>query len=117
MHARTCLRLIERFGRVSIAGLCSSAVLVWVAVMAMTARPVVVAAQESGGRKIWDGVYTEAQAARGKPAFETSCSRCHNNALIGSERGPALKGEGFFSHWENDTLDKLFTKIRDTMPA
>ena len=20
-------------------------------------------------------------------------------------------------HWENDTLDKLFTKIRDTMPA
>ena len=30
---------------------------------------------------------------------------------------PALKGDGFFSHWENDTLDKLFTKIRDTMPA
>ena len=57
------------------------------------------------------------QAARGKPAFETSCGRCHNNALIGSDRAPALKGDGFFSHWENDTLDKLFTKIRDTMPA
>ena len=69
------------------------------------------------GRKIWDGIYTEAQAARGKPAFETSCGRCHNNELVGSERGPALKGDGFFSHWENDTLDKLFTKIRDTMPA
>ena len=70
-----------------------------------------------GGKKIWDGVYTEAQATRGKPAFETSCGRCHNNELVGSERGPALKGDGFFSHWENDTLDKLFTKIRDTMPA
>jgi mono/diheme cytochrome c family protein len=100
---------------VSIAGACG-AVLLWSAVMAIAIRPVV-AAQEGGGRKVWDGVYTEAQAARGKPAFETSCGRCHNNALVGSERAPALKGDGFFSHWENDTLDKPFTKIRDTMPA
>jgi mono/diheme cytochrome c family protein len=75
----------------------------------------VVRAQE-GGRKIWDGVYTEAQAARGKPAYETSCGRCHNNELAGSERAPALKGDGFWAHWENDSLDRLFTKIRDTMP-
>jgi mono/diheme cytochrome c family protein len=73
-----------------------------------------VRAQE--GRKIWDGVYTDAQAARGRPAFEGSCGRCHNNELIGSERGPALKGDGFIAHWENDSLDRLFTKIRDTMP-
>jgi len=94
----------------------SIAVLLWAASMVIALRPVVTA-QETGGRKIWDGVYTEAQATRGKPAFETSCGRCHNNALVGSERAPALKGDGFFSHWENDTLDKLFTKIRDTMPA
>jgi S-disulfanyl-L-cysteine oxidoreductase SoxD len=75
----------------------------------------VVRAQE--GRKIWDGVYTEAQAARGKPAYETSCGRCHNNELNGSERAPALKGDGFWAHWENDSLDRLFTKIRDTMPS
>jgi len=76
----------------------------------------VVRAQE-GGRKIWDGVYSDAQAARGKPAYETSCGRCHNNELAGSERAPALKGDGFWAHWENDSLDRLFTKIRDTMPA
>jgi S-disulfanyl-L-cysteine oxidoreductase SoxD len=74
-----------------------------------------VRAQE--GRRIWDGVYTEAQAGRGKDAFENSCGRCHNNDLVGSERGPALKGDGFIAHWENDSLDRLFTKIRDTMPA
>jgi len=102
--------------RISILGAGAGAVLVWATVMAIASRPVVTA-QEGSGRKIWDGVYTEAQAARGKPAFETSCGRCHNNELVGSERGPALKGDGFFSHWENDTLDKLFTKIRDTMPA
>ncbi len=98
--------------RISIAG----AAWLMAAAMAVSLQPAATA-QEGGGRKIWDGVYTEAQAARGKPAFETSCGRCHNNELVGSERAPALKGDGFFSHWENDTLDKLFTKIRDTMPA
>ena len=99
--------------RVSVGG----AVLLWMAVMVTAISSGAAIAQEGGGRKIWDGIYTQAQAARGKPAFETSCGRCHNNELVGSERAPALKGDGFFSHWENDTLDKLFTKIRDTMPA
>lgn len=103
--------------RVSVAGACGGAMLLWVAVTMATIHPATVVAQEGGGRKIWDGIYTQAQADRGKPAFEQSCGRCHNNELIGSERAPALKGDGFFSHWENDTLDKLFTKIRDTMPA
>lgn len=94
----------------------SIAVLLWAASMVIALRPVVTA-QETGGRKIWDGVYTEAQAARGKPAYETSCGRCHNNELAGSERAPALKGDGFWAHWENDSLDRLFTKIRDTMPS
>ena len=69
-----------------------------------------------GDRKVWDGVYTAAQAARGKPRFEASCSRCHNVALAGSERGPALKGTAFWSKWENESLASLYTLIRDTMP-
>jgi len=85
---------------------------VWAA--AAAAFDASVRAQE--GRKIWDGVYNDAQATRGQAAFENSCGRCHNNELIGSERGPALKGDGFIAHWENDSLDRLFTKIRDTMP-
>jgi mono/diheme cytochrome c family protein len=74
------------------------------------------AQQVSAERKIWDGVFTADQAARGKPRFEASCSRCHNNELVGSERGPALKGSGFLSKYENDSLAALFTLIRDTMP-
>ena len=68
------------------------------------------------GKRVWDGVFTSEQAARGKTNFDLSCSRCHNVALIGSERGPAIKGTTFLSHWEKDTLAGLFTKIRDTMP-
>ena len=74
------------------------------------------AQQRPGEKQMWDGVFTVAQATRGKALFDNSCSRCHNVALTGSERGPALKGELFWSHWEDDTLLTLFTKIRDTMP-
>src|SRR5690242_5408284 len=73
-------------------------------------------AQQRTEKKIWDGVFTSDQAARGKSAFDGVCSRCHNVALIGSERGPAIKGSTFLSHWEKDNLAGLFIKIRDTMP-
>jgi mono/diheme cytochrome c family protein len=72
------------------------------------------AAQGTG--TIWDGVYTADQAARGKTTFEGTCARCHNIELTGSERGPALKGREFLSHWEDDSLEPIFNKIRDTMP-
>jgi mono/diheme cytochrome c family protein len=75
-------------------------------------------AQQSQSRvkHVWDGVYSSEQAARGKAAFDLSCSRCHNVALVGSERGPAIKGPAFLSHWEKDSLLGLFNKVRDTMP-
>lgn len=65
--------------------------------------------------KIWDGAYTTVQAARGKANFTTSCERCHLVDLSGGT-GPALKGTRFFTDWENESLYKIFTKIRDTMP-
>jgi quinoprotein glucose dehydrogenase len=73
-------------------------------------------AQQAPAKRIWDGVFSSTQAVRGKEAFELSCARCHNVALTGSERGPAIKGQTFLSHWEKDSLAGLFKKIRDTMP-
>ena len=84
---------------------------------AVTVQAGAAAQQPAGGeRKIWDGVYTEEQAARGKPRFEASCIRCHNIELIGSERGPALKGNAFLAKYENDSLASIYTLMRDTMP-
>jgi S-disulfanyl-L-cysteine oxidoreductase SoxD len=73
------------------------------------------AAAQSESR-IWTGVFSAAQVARGKEAFEANCARCHQSTLGGSDRGPALKGENFWSHWENETLNTLFIKVRDNMP-
>jgi mono/diheme cytochrome c family protein len=90
----------------------------WSAVQIVSIVPAGAAQQQApaGDRTIWSGVYTAAQAARGKPRFETSCIRCHNIALTGSERGPALKGNTFWSKWENDNLGSMYIKVRDTMP-
>jgi S-disulfanyl-L-cysteine oxidoreductase SoxD len=65
---------------------------------------------------IWDGVYTGAQAERGKATFDVSCSRCHNADLSGSERGPTLTGEKFLGNWRDGSLEPLFSFIRDSMP-
>jgi len=69
---------------------------------------------QSGGT-VWDGTYSAAQAARGKANFTTSCERCHLADLSGGT-GPSLKGTRFMTDWENESLYKIFTKIRDTMP-
>jgi mono/diheme cytochrome c family protein len=65
---------------------------------------------------IWDGVYTAAQAERGKAAFDLSCSRCHNSDLSGSDRGPTLVGDKFLANWLDGNLEALFSFIRDQMP-
>ena len=65
---------------------------------------------------IWDGVYTTAQAERGKATFDVSCSRCHNSDLSGSERGPTLTGDKFLANWLDGSLEPLFSFIRDQMP-
>jgi mono/diheme cytochrome c family protein len=64
---------------------------------------------------IWDGVYSAAQAERGKTVFLNACIRCHGADLAGTT-APALKGDRFFATWGGDSVSRLFEKIRDTMP-
>lgn len=65
--------------------------------------------------RIWQGVFTAAQAERGKAVFNTTCLRCHAEDLSGNT-APALKGDRFQSSWGGDVVESLFTKVRDTMP-
>jgi hypothetical protein len=65
--------------------------------------------------RIWQGVYSAAQAERGKNSFNTSCLRCHGDKLQGNT-APALSGDRFFTTWGSEVVASLFAKIRDTMP-
>jgi mono/diheme cytochrome c family protein len=84
-----------------------------VALFALLATGIALRAQDTP--RIWQGVYTTAQAERGKAVFNTTCLRCHGEDLAGNT-APALKGDRFQSSWGGDQIDSLFTKVRDTMP-
>jgi mono/diheme cytochrome c family protein len=67
-------------------------------------------------RTVWDGVYSEEQAARGEKVYAERCSRCHGDSLGGQEAAPALTGSTFYANWEGETLEALSDRIRTTMP-
>ena len=62
-----------------------------------------------------DGVYSDAQAARGQQAYEAQCVACHGKALEGAV-GPPLTGSEFLSVWSARSLSELVDKIEKTMP-
>ncbi len=66
-------------------------------------------------RGVWDGIFTAAQADQGKQAA-ARCQGCHGPDLNGTDRAPALKGTAFLADWEDGSVNRLFTKIRDGMP-
>ena len=67
-------------------------------------------------KTVWDGVYTEAQAARGKKLYINSCAACHNEGLQGGDLAPALKGEDFLLRWNDKPMFELVDRIQKTMP-
>jgi mono/diheme cytochrome c family protein len=62
-----------------------------------------------------DGVYTDAQAARGAADYDVSCSGCHR-ADLGGATGPALREQRFAREFAGKDLKTLFTKTATTMP-
>jgi len=69
-----------------------------------------------GPSTVWDKVYTEAQATRGKEAYTAECSACHADDLGGSGYAPALKGDEFAFTWNDKTVGDFFERIRRLMP-
>jgi mono/diheme cytochrome c family protein len=66
---------------------------------------------------VWDGVYSTAQADRGKSLYVAQCASCHGAALDGSGQAPPLTGADFKNNWNGQSADDLFEKIQATMPA
>src|SRR4030095_5046655 len=86
---------------------------------AMLATAVAGAGAQDAARNVWDGVYTDGQAARGQELYKKNCVYCHRDDLTGggSEAGaPALKGPIFFYRWLHSPLADMFLTIGTTMP-
>ena len=69
-------------------------------------------------RTVWDGVYTQEQAARGKALYTKVCADCHDEDLEtpGDDMTSTLAGPEFMAAWNGLTADDLYGRIRNTMP-
>jgi mono/diheme cytochrome c family protein len=76
----------------------------------------IVAYAQDATRTVWDGVYNEEQAQRGRAVFLDQCSNCHGRDLEGADMTPPLTGGVFMSNWDGLTLGDLADRIRVSMP-
>ncbi len=65
------------------------------------------------GRTVWDGVYTDAQAARATANFNQSCSNCHSLSPQGNR---SLSGDKFWEGFTQKTVGDLLTYVKTNMP-
>ena len=94
---------------------------VFVAILASTwfaesGRVQTAQATNADGRTVSDGVYTTAQAARGKAHYEITCRSCHGADLSGGSVR-ALAGEDFIRNWSGVTLDSMFDRVLGMPPV
>jgi polar amino acid transport system substrate-binding protein len=77
----------------------------------------VLALRAQSAKSVRDGVYNEAQAARGRVAYSQICFECHGRDLTGDVETRPLIGDEFTTNWSEGNLLRLFDRIRITMPA
>jgi hypothetical protein len=81
----------------------------WAAISAVAAAAMGLAqTPDTGGKTIWDGVYTSEQADRGQLALRQRCTACHAD----SEWSSAT----FINRWAGRSIVTLYDNIRLTMP-
>lgn len=74
------------------------------------------ALRAQGERSVWDGVYTEAQAARGAELYDKYCAECHGAGGVGGGMAPALTGLAFTANYDGLTMGDVFDRNQKTMP-
>ena len=79
--------------------------------MAAALTAVIIAAQPAS-----PPVFTPAQAAAGRTAYDANCANCHMPDLAGRNEAPPLAGGTFLNAWRNRSTKDLFDLITATMP-
>ena len=70
---------------------------------------------QAASKSVWDGVFSAAQAERGRGFYLANCSECHGATLEGGEK-QALKGDRFYADWQETTVDYMLGRISKNMP-
>ena len=88
-----------------------------VAIGSFAAAPAAVAGGQ-GRASVWDGLYQEEQATRGKDEYDYNCGNCHINDLSGDsiKDVPPLAGTDFLAQWSGKTVKDLLDYMTTNMP-
>ena len=65
---------------------------------------------------VLDGIFTEAQAERGRAAYGAHCAECHGEELRGDEMAPGLTGVAFRFRWRGLKVADIYDSVQSTMP-
>lgn len=63
-----------------------------------------------------DGVFTSAQARRGRGVYSRDCASCHGAEMKGGEMAPGIAGSDFIVFWVDLSVGALFERIKVSMP-
>ncbi len=74
------------------------------------------AAMQEDDSSVLDGVFTSAQARRGRRVYNQNCASCHGQGLRGGEMAPGIAGSDFIVFWTELPVGSLFERIRVSMP-
>jgi ankyrin repeat protein len=70
----------------------------------------------TNARTNWDGVYTDAQAQRGRDVYRRACAVCHLDTLAGDAVSPPLIGPAFLGRFDGQTAHEMVQAVRASMP-
>ena len=87
-----------------------------IAAMVMFAGSVFISAQGAPKKTVWDGAYTDAQAARATATFDSICTNCHTLTPGGSTRGGPVSGDKFWATFTQKSVGDLLTYVSTNMP-
>ncbi|WP_336981645.1 PQQ-binding-like beta-propeller repeat protein [Altererythrobacter fulvus] len=66
-------------------------------------------------RTVADGIFSAAEAARGKTLYAEHCAACHGADFNPAPGAPPVKGAAFLTNWKTRTLGEFYAKVK-TMP-
>jgi S-disulfanyl-L-cysteine oxidoreductase SoxD len=76
----------------------------------------VASSRAEGTKSVWQGVFTKAQAERGKAQYFAACASCHGVSMQGDGDIPELVGKSFLKRWGDQPVSALFTFATTQMP-
>jgi cytochrome c5 len=93
---------------------CSRLLLVAAAAWTLSAGSALLSSQTPPPGTVWEGAYTDAQAARAISEFSASCAECHT---LGGSGDGQLVGTPFWEGYSQKTVGDLLTFVRTNMPS